>query len=45
MQARAAQLGGQMEINSAPGSGTHLTLTMPLVERHGMNMLFSRLWK
>jgi signal transduction histidine kinase len=44
MQARAAQLGGRLEINSTPGAGTRLTLTMPLVEQHGMNMLFSR-WR
>jgi ligand-binding sensor domain-containing protein/signal transduction histidine kinase len=45
MRARAAQLGGRLEINSTPGAGTRLTLTMPLAEQHGMNMLFSRWWK
>jgi len=30
MQARAAQLGGQLRIDSAPGRGTHLTLSVPL---------------
>jgi ligand-binding sensor domain-containing protein/two-component sensor histidine kinase len=33
MQARAAQLGGQLRIDSAPGQGTRLTLTMPLHHR------------
>ncbi|HTF38785.1 MAG TPA: ATP-binding protein, partial [Blastocatellia bacterium] len=45
MRARAVQLGGRLEINSTPGAGTRLTLTMPLAEQHGMNMLFSRLRK
>lgn len=30
MQRRAAQLGGQFSINSTPGRGTHLKLTVPL---------------
>jgi signal transduction histidine kinase len=30
MQARAAELGGQLQIESAPGQGTRLTLTVPL---------------
>ncbi len=45
MQGRARQLGGGLEINSTPGAGTCLRLTMPLGEQHGMNMLFSRLRK
>jgi signal transduction histidine kinase len=28
--ARAAQLGGRLQIDSAPGQGTRLTLTVPL---------------
>jgi signal transduction histidine kinase len=30
MQARAAELGGQLQIDSAPGHGTHLILVVPL---------------
>jgi ligand-binding sensor domain-containing protein/signal transduction histidine kinase len=30
MRARAAQLGGRLQIDSAPGQGTRLTLTVPL---------------
>ncbi|MEK7829595.1 MAG: ATP-binding protein, partial [Acidobacteriota bacterium] len=30
MQARAAELGGELKIDSAPGQGTRLTLVMPL---------------
>jgi signal transduction histidine kinase len=45
MRTRAAQIGGNLEVSSTPGSGTQITLTMPLDGRHGMNMLFSRLRK
>jgi signal transduction histidine kinase len=30
MQARAAELGGELEIASTPGQGTRLMLTIPL---------------
>lgn len=30
MQSRASQLGGQLDVVSKPGGGTHLTLTIPL---------------
>ncbi len=45
MRTRAEQIGGKLHFNSTPGSGTQITLTMPLNWRHGMNMLFSRLRK
>jgi len=44
MRARAAQLSGRMEIDSAPGSGTKITLTIPVRHGHGMNMLLRRWW-
>jgi len=44
MRARAAQLRGRLKIDSTVGVGTRLTLTMPLAEQHGMNMLFAR-WR
>src|SRR5439155_697243 len=43
LQARAAALGGSLEIDSAPGEGTRLTLRFPLAQpRRSMFMLFSR---
>jgi signal transduction histidine kinase len=39
MRARAARLGGQLEINSVPGAGTALLLRVPLLRRR-MNMRF-----
>lgn len=35
MRARAARLGGQLAIDSAPGQGTRVTLTWPLERRSG----------
>ena len=43
MRTRAAELGGHLEIDSIPGSGTKIVLVVPISHRHGMNMLFSRL--
>jgi signal transduction histidine kinase len=34
MQARAAELGGALEIASTPGRGTRLTLTIPLPNQY-----------
>jgi two-component system sensor histidine kinase UhpB len=45
MRARAEQINGRLDIDSTPGEGTKVTLTMPINERHGMNMLFRRRWK
>jgi ligand-binding sensor domain-containing protein/signal transduction histidine kinase len=39
MRARAAELGGSLEIRSTFGSGTKIILHIPI--RHGMNVLFS----
>jgi len=44
MRARAKQIGGRLDIDSTPGEGTRLTLTMPINEGH-MNMLFRHWWK
>jgi signal transduction histidine kinase len=33
MRSRAAQLGGRLDIRSAPGQGTHLELTIPIKRR------------
>jgi len=45
MRVRARQLGGQLDISSSPGAGAKITLTIPVYERTGMNMLFARFRK
>jgi len=44
MRTRAAELGGHLDIDSTTGSGTKIILLVPIRQRHGMNMLFSR-WR
>ena len=44
MRTRAVELGGNMLIESNPGSGTKIVLLIPIGQRHGMNMLFSH-WR
>ena len=34
MRARAARIGGKLQVDSAPGQGTHVILTWPLEEGH-----------
>ena len=36
---RARRLGGELDIDSAPGSGARLTLTLPITERVGQENL------
>ncbi|MEJ2656720.1 MAG: PAS domain-containing protein [Desulfobacterales bacterium] len=36
IQERLAYLGGRMEIESAPGKGTRVTLTVPVIEENGV---------
>jgi signal transduction histidine kinase len=43
MRSRAAELGGELKIQSTGGSGTQVHLIVPINPKHGMNMLFSRL--
>lgn len=44
MRTRTEELGGNLEIDSTPGSGTKIVLLVPLSQMHGINMLFSH-WR